>query len=184
MAIKFFGGKNKLKDLKIKDVQKNIDKQLVETDILARRVRNSDEQIQSIMEAGSEPGVSSVERKVMALDMSRLENKKNRAMSELQDVIKEIESLDNTLALLKDLEAISKKSKGDIYDIPIDDLTDEVKEYAASKAQKRRISEEIDEVIGANTSTENDVRLSKEQREFEEKLNNLAAEKEKNSRGY
>ena len=92
----------------------------------------------------SEPGVSSVERKVMALDMSRLENKKNRAMSELQDVIKEIESLDNTLALLKDLEAISKKSKGDIYDIPIDDLTDEVKEYAASKAQKRRISEEID----------------------------------------
>lgn len=108
MGILGFGKVTKLEDFKIKDLKKERITQEVRQDQLLGRLRHAQEQLEGLLEAASEPGLSEAEIDVAAYKMDQISNTKDRSEQELQQTITRLTVIDSTIDVIEKKAELEK----------------------------------------------------------------------------
>ena len=134
MGILGFGKVNKLEDLKIKDLKKERLVQEVRQDQLLVRVRRSQDQFDSLLDAASELGLSDADIDVAAYKMSQIQKTKDRSEQDLQQTITKLTVIDSTIDVINLKEELEKKGIWKkINDIPEEELEAQLQELAIDR---------------------------------------------------
>ena len=134
MSFLGFGGVTKLEDLKVKDLKKEHLIQEVKQDQLISRIKRSQDQYDSLLEAASEPGLSDAEVDVSAYRMSQISKATDKAEQGLQEVITRTSVIDSILDIIQQREELSKKGVWKkINDISVEELESQIEELAVER---------------------------------------------------
>ena len=154
MGILGFGGVTKLEDLKIKDLKKERLTQEVKQDQLLVRIRRTQEQYDSLLEAASEPGLGEGEIDVSAYKLSQLTKLKDRSEQELQNTLQRMTVLDSTLDVLAQKQELQKKGVWKkINEIPEEQLEAQLGDLAVGRKESQINLNKIVEMFDVDRQT-------------------------------
>lgn len=136
MGILGFGSVTKLEDLSIKDLKKERLIQEVKQDQLIARIKNAQDQHDSLVEAASEPGLSDAEVDVAAYKMSQIKKTKDRSEQDLQQAITRMSVIDSTVDVLNQKKELEKKGIWKkINEIPEDEMESQLEKLAVQRKE-------------------------------------------------
>lgn len=136
MGIFGFGSVTKLEDLKVTDLKKERITQEVKQDQLVSRIRHSQDQYDSLLEAASEPGLSDAEIDVSAYRMGQISKAKDKAEQDLQDTLTRTSVIDSTLDVISQKEALQKNGIWKkINEIPEEELEAQIEGLAVERKE-------------------------------------------------
>ena len=136
MGILGFGSVKKLEDLSLKDLKKERLVQEVKQDQLTARIRNAQEQHDSLLEAASEPGLSNAEVDVAAYKMSQITKTKDRTEQDLQQAITRMSVIDSTVDVINQKNELEKKGIWKkINEIPEEELESQLEKLAIERKE-------------------------------------------------
>ena len=148
MGLLGFGRVTKLENLDVKLLKRERITQEVRQDQLLVRLRNAQEQYDSLLELASEPGISDSEIDVAAYRMSQVSKTKDRTEQALQQALTRTSVIDSTLAVLsKRIELEKKGIWKKINEIPEEQLENQLEELAVDDKKSQLNVDRIVEVF-------------------------------------
>jgi len=145
MGLLGFGRVTKLENLDVKLLKRERITQEVRQDQLLVRLRNAQEQYDSLLELASGPGISDGEIDVAAYRMSEVSKTKDRAEQALQEAQRRTSVIDSTLDVLsKRMELEKKRVWKKINEIPEEQLENQLEELAVDH---KKIQLNVDRLI-------------------------------------
>lgn len=151
MGILWFGNVKSIEDFKIKDLRSERLRQEVEQDQLLGRMRRAQDEFDGILDAASEPGLSSAERDVAAYKMNIATKRKTKAESNLQGVLTRLQVIDSTVDLLDRKAELQKKGIWKkMAELDSDELEDQLEKLAVERKAGALNVNRIAEVLDVN----------------------------------
>jgi len=148
MGLLGFGRVTKLENLDVKLLKRERITQEVRQDQLLVRLRNAQEQYDSLLELASGPGISDGEIDVAAYRMSEVSKTKDRAEQALQEAQRRTSVIDSTLAVLSKRMELEKKGVWKkINEIPEEQLENQLEELAVDHKKSQLNVDRIVEVF-------------------------------------
>ena len=151
MGILWFGNVKSIEDFKIKDLRSERLRQEVAQDQLLGRMRRAQDEVDGILDAASEPGLSTAERDVAAYKMDVSGKRKTKAESDLQGVLTRLQVIDSTLDLLDKKAELQKKGIWKkMAELDADELEDQLENLAIERKAGALNVNRIAEVLDVN----------------------------------
>ena len=145
MGLLGFGRVTKLENLDVKLLKRERITQEVRQDQLLVRLRNAQEQYDSLLELASEPGISDSEIDVAAYRMSEVSKTKDRTEQDLQQAVAKMSVIDSTLVVLSKRKELEKKGVWKkINEIPEEQLENQLEELAVDH---KKIQLNVDRLV-------------------------------------
>ena len=154
MGLLGFGRVTKLENLDVKVLKRERITQEVRQDQLLVRLRNAQEQYDSLLELASGPGISDGEIDVAAYRMSEVSKTKDRAEQALQEAQRRTSVIDSTLAVLsKRIELEKKGIWKKINEIPEEEMESQIERLAIDRKESQINLNKIVETFDVDRQT-------------------------------
>jgi hypothetical protein len=152
MAILWFGKANNLEALKVGDLKKERLVQEVQQDQLVTRLRRSQDEYDGLLDAASEPGLTDAERDIAAYKMESASKRKDKAETDLQQVLTRLQVIDSTLDILSQRAELEQKGVWKtINDMDEDSLQEQLEQFAVERKEGVLNVNRISEMLAIDT---------------------------------
>ena len=136
MAILWFGKAKNLESLKVGDLKKERLVQEVQQDQLVTRIRRAQDEHDGFLDAASEPGLTDAEIDIAAYKMDLARKRKDKAESDLQQVLTRMQVIDSTLDILNRRAELEQKGVWKtINEMDEDRLQQQLEQFAVERKE-------------------------------------------------
>lgn len=152
MAILWFGKAKNLESLKVGDLKKERLVQEVQQDQLVTRIRRAQDERDGMLDAASEPGLTEAEVDIAAYKMDLAGKRKNKAESDLQQVLTRMQVIDSTLDILNQRAELEQKGVWrTINEMDEDRLQQQLEQFAVERKEGALNVNRIAEMLEVDT---------------------------------
>jgi len=152
VAVLWFGRAKNLDDLKPGDLKKERIVQEVQQDQLVSRIKRAQDEYDGFLDAASEPGLTDAEIDISAYKMDMALKRKDKAESDLQQILTRMQVIDATLDILNRKSELKKSGIWKtINDMDEDRLAQQLEQFSVERKEGALNLNRIAEMVEVDT---------------------------------